>query len=231
MSALSDHLPEYVTRQQRIVEDTRSAYQHIVIAHDPAFGHLLYLDDDLQIAESDESYNQAMVRPALATGNLGEVLILGGGDGGVLNAALRAGAHHATMVDIDAEVLAFARRYLPNLCGDAFDHERATVVIGDAFEFLAEDGRYDAILYDLTMDPVREGQTRDEFIDEMVDRIAASLKPGGILSMQCCSEHDHELRTRIVAALRRRFGTVEDRLVVVPSYGERWVFASAHHPS
>lgn len=231
MSSQLPGTPEYVTRGQQIVEELESDYQRIVIAYDPAYGHVLYLDDDLQIAESDHAYNQAMIEPIAQAGLLDRVLILGGGDGGVLKAAVHNRAREATLVDIDSKVVELARKYLPGLCEDAFDAPNARVIIGDAFTWLDEAAGYDAIVYDLTMEPVREHQTRLEFIEEIVGRIAASLKPEGMLTMQCCSEHQPELRSEIHDALSRHFTAVSDHPVEVPSYHERWIFANARYPA
>ncbi|WP_290652150.1 spermine synthase [Aquisalimonas sp.] len=230
MSKQSPTTPEYITRGQRVVEDLYSDYQHIIIAHDPDYGHVLYLDDDLQIAESDHAYNRAMVEPIIEAGLLDRVLILGGGDGGVLKVAVHSQVREATLVDIDGKVVELARTYLPGLCENAFDAGNARVVIGDAFAWLDGAHGYDAIIYDLTMEPVRANQSRLEFIEEIVGRIADSLKPDGMLTMQCCSEHQPGLREEIHQALTRHFTAVSDRPVDIPSYHERWIFASARYP-
>ncbi len=230
MSSSAPDTPEYVTRDQEIVEDLHSDYQHIIIARDPDYGYVLYLDDDMQIAESDAAYHHAVTDPIIQAGLMGRVLILGGGDGGVLKAAVRAGASEATLVDIDAKVVELARAYLPGLCEDAFDAPNARVVIGDAFAWLDGAAGYDAIVYDLTMEPVRDNQSQLEFIEEIVSRAAASLKPEGMLTMQCCSEHQPALRQAIHQALTRHFTAVSDHPVVVPSYHERWIFANARYP-
>lgn len=222
-------IPEYISRGQRIVTSTGSDYQDILIAHDARYGHVLYLDDDLQIAESDQAYNEAMVDPVADAALLDHVLILGGGDGGVLQRALERGAGKATLVDIDAKVIELSRKYLQDLCGDAFDDPRAQVVVGDAFAWL-EEGReapYSAIIYDLTMEPVRNGQSRLAFIDEILQRMRERLIPGGMITMQCCSGSDQALASETRRALERAFPVAEQRVVTVPSYWEPWVFASA----
>ena len=221
--------PEYISRGQQIITTVRSKYQDILVAHDPEYGHVLYLDDDLQVAESDDAYNKAMVDPIAEAGLLDHVLILGGGDGGVLHRALNRGAGRATLVDIDGEVISLSRRYLPRLCQDAFDDPRAQVIVGDAFTWLDEgrEAPYSAIIYDLTMEPVRAGQTRLEFIDEIIRRMRDRLKPDGMITMQCCSGHDPQLATEIQDALERTFRQAEQRSVTVPSYWEPWLFASA----
>lgn len=219
--------PEYVRYNQTVVERRRSPYQEIVIAHDPSLGHLLYLDDDLQIADADEPYNQAITRPLIEGGALGEVLILGGGDGGALRALLNAGARRAVLVDIDGEVIALARRYLPSLCGDAFDRPGAEVVVGDAFVYLDDEAQWDGIVYDLTMDPIREEQPRTAFIKEVLAKIAQRLRPGGVMAMQCCGADEPGLREEIRAGLEGTFDAWGDWEAQIPSFDTPWVFAWA----
>ena len=81
-------MPEYIARGFPVLKELQSDYQHIVISETPEYGRMLFLDGDLQIAESDEIYHQTMIEPLVRRDALGKVLILGGGDGGVLKAAL-----------------------------------------------------------------------------------------------------------------------------------------------
>lgn len=222
--------PEYIRYQQDVIERRESSYQSIVIAHDPSVGHLLYLDDDLQIADADEPYNRALVDPLEAAGTLDRVLILGGGDGGVLKRALRAGARRAVLVDIDSEVIELSRRYLPSLCEDAFDHSRAEVVVGDAFAYLERDERWSGIVYDLTMEPVGAEESRTAFIRRILNRIADRLEPGGQMTMQVCGEDEPELRAAIRKGLDQAFEHWEDWPARIPSYDVQWIFARAHTP-
>lgn len=223
-------VPEYLARGHEVILEKRSAYQHIVIAEAPGLGRLLYLDGDLQIAESDEVYNRAMIEPLVKHGAVGKVLILGGGDGGVLKAALQEGAQRAVLVDIDREVIELSKRYLPRVSEDAFESENAEVVIGDAFAYLDRSEEWDGIIYDLTMEPVGVKESRPTFIARVLDKVLERLRPGGVFSMQCCSEHDPQLRQEILKAMQARFEQVEENLVDVPSYDERWVFASGVKP-
>ena len=222
--------PEYIRYNQTVVEERHSPYQKIIIAHDPSVGHLLYLDDDLQIADADEPYNQTLAGPLREAGALGDVLILGGGDGGVLRAVLDAGARRAVLVDIDGDVITLSRKYLPSLCGDAFDHPAAEVVVGDAFAYLDADERWDGIVYDLTMDPVREDQPRTEYIREILGKVAQRLRPGGVMTMQCCGADEVGLREEIRAGLAETFAEWGDWEADIPSFDVRWVFAWARVP-
>lgn len=228
--SVSKALPEYEVRGHQVIEEYQSEYQHIVIAKTAEFGNLLYLDGDLQIAESDDVYARTMVDPLVQHGAIDKVLILGGGDGGVLKAALDAGSQRAVLADIDAKVVELSQRFLPTVSGNAFESERAELFIGDAFAYLEESSNWDGIIYDLTMEPVGVDEDRPAFMTRILGQIVDRLRPGGVFSMQCCSEHQPELRQEILAAMSQRFDQVEDRLVEVPSYGELWVFASGVKP-
>lgn len=219
--------PDYVRYNQTVVERRRSAYQDIVIAYDPSVGHLLYLDDDLQIADADTPYDQSLIAPLVENNSYSESLILGGGDGGVLRGLLDAGAERAVLVDIDGEVIELAQRYLPNLCGNAFERQGAEVILGDAFAYLDGPQTWDGIIYDLTMDPIREDQPRTEYIREVLDKISRRLRPGGLMSMQCCGANEPGLREEIRAGLAETFPEWGDWEANIPSFDVPWVFAWA----
>jgi spermidine synthase/spermine synthase len=227
-----------VTAQTRLLAQARSPYQTIEIRRHPFYGNQLYIDGDLQISASDRAYNIAMIAPVIAAPQPARrVAILGGGDGGVLHDLLRTAEithrslERVTLVDIDPEVIRLARGYLKPLCDDAFDHPRAEVIIGDALAFIAAARHLDAVIYDLTMDPVRAGQTREEFLCEILSSIARALVPGGVLSMQCGGEHDEAMRQTVHAALAREgFTDIVEQRVLVPSYEELWTFLAARRP-
>ena len=225
-----------------ILADEHTAFQHVTVTRHPRYGGQLYLDDDLQIAEADTAYGVAMASPLLSLQRLERVAILGGGDGGVLNELVRtlepldALPAELTLVEIDARVMALSREHLPALCGDAFDHPAANVVAGDAFAWIAQARDLDAVIYDLTMDPVREGQTRAQFITGIIGHIARALRPGGVLSMQCCGHGREDARDRatrrevlplIRAAVDGHFTDRCEQDVLVPSYRDLWTFLSA----
>jgi len=220
----------------KALECVRSAYQRIEIRRHPTYGNQLHIDGDLQISASDHAYNTAMTAPLLAEQDCRRVVILGGGDGGVLNELLRGIAatgrvlKRVTLIDIDPDVVRLARRHLRAIAGDAFEHPWAEILNGDAFAYLRSVSALDAVVYDLTMDPVRAGQSRDAFISEIIGQIAAALRPGGVLSMQAGGAYDGELVGRIRAAVERHFSDVLEQKVLVPSFGELWTFITARKP-
>ena len=208
-----------------------SKYHRIEVIENEQFGRMLFLNGDLQIAESDVAiYNKAMVEPLINKDKLGNVVILGGGDGGVLNELLQYQPAKVTLVDIDEAVVAIARQYFPSVCGTAFDQPNVELVIGDATEFIASNRGFDAVIYDLTMDTEQiSNQPKHEFLAEIFANIQTSLKPTGVFSMQCCSEFDTVNYDLVRQLMPRFFNNHEFRSVYIPSYCEPWIFGSATH--
>ena len=227
-----------------LITEIQSEFQNIQIIKHPLYGHQLVIDDDLQISESDDAYNQAMVAPLLSKEHIEEIAILGGGDGGVLKEALgslreRPEFNKATQIEIDHQVIRLCRQYLAAFNQNAYEDPLAEVIIGDALGYIENTRRLDGVIYDLTMDPIREGYEHAEFIHFILKTIRKSLKPGGILSMQCCgqySESESEEQNRLwlleqihKSANELYVGVIEQH-VYVPSFHEMWTFLAAVKP-
>lgn len=167
-----------------LVHRERSAHQDIAVYEHPALGRVLVLDGLVQAAQADEFvYHEMAVHVALCArpGRApASVLIVGGGDGGVLREALRhdrRSVARAATVEIDERVVAASDRWL-GIQGDRAD-PRAELHIADAADFLAADARlWDVIVLDLT-EPV--GPSRRLFSPEFRRALAARLAPGGVV--------------------------------------------------
>src|SRR3546814_20048724 len=67
--------------------------------------------------------------PVLAHGAVRRMLIIGGGDGGALEEALKhRSIERVTMVEIDASVVEVSKEYLRPICGDAFEDPRLDLI-------------------------------------------------------------------------------------------------------
>src|SRR5690606_863126 len=88
-----------------------------------------------------------------------EVLIIGGGDGGLLREVLRHNTvERVVQVEIDRAVIDLCTEYLPNHSQGAFTNPRAEIVIGDGIDYVdATERRFDVVLSDCT-DPVGPGE-------------------------------------------------------------------------
>ena len=141
--------------------EQKTTHQHLIIFENARFGRVMALDGIVQTTEADEFiYHEMMTHvPILAHGEARRVLIVGGGDGGILREVARHdGVEHITMVEIDKAVVDMCREFLPNHSAGVFDDPRLDLVIADGAEFMAGDsGRYDVIIVDST-DPIGPGE-------------------------------------------------------------------------
>ncbi|MGH2348058.1 MAG: polyamine aminopropyltransferase [bacterium] len=217
------------TEIDEILFDRRSAYQRVQIARSELFGRMLILDDAVQTTERDEFiYHEMLVHLPLVTHpGPRRVLIIGGGDGGALKEALKHPLVAATMVDIDGEVIAASRRYLPAISAGAFDHPRAHVRVEDGIAFVHTTAeQFDCIAVDST-DPKGPGLAL--FSDEFFAGCARVLTDEGVLAVQSGSLlYQRSLGAQVVRALEALFPVVAPYWAPVPSYpGVLWGFTCA----
>ena len=172
-------------RIERVLYDSETAHQRIRVFENARFGRVLTLDGVVQTTEGDEFiYHEMMAHvPILAHGSARRVLIVGGGDGGMAREVLRhSSVEHVTMVEIDAGVVEFSKKYLPSLSSGAFEDERLDLVIADGADFVAgTDRRFDVAIIDST-DPVGPGEVL--FTDTFYGRAKRCLAEGGVLVTQ-----------------------------------------------
>ena len=134
---------------------------HLIIFRNSVYGTVMALDGIIQTTERDEFVYHEMLThvPLIAHGNAKRVLIIGGGDGGILREVCRhASVEHVTQVEIDQAVIDMCKEYLPNHSAGAFDDPRARIVIADGVEFVNQtEEKFDVIISDCT-DPVGPGE-------------------------------------------------------------------------
>lgn len=204
----------------------RSPYQEIRVVQNADFGRMLILDEAVQTTERDEFiYHEMLAHPPLVTHPAPRrLLIIGGGDGGLLEEALKHPLETAVMVEIDREVVEVTRRFLPAIPGGAFDDPRTRLVIGDGVAFLREtEERFDVILVDST-DP--KGPAVGLFSRAFYADAARALTPQGIIAVQSGSPLYQQPVIRDVRThLAALFPTVATYLAPVPTYpGVLWTF-------
>jgi spermidine synthase len=167
--------------------ESQTEHQHLIIFNNGAFGRVMMLDGVIQVTEKDEFvYHEMMAHVALFALGLEQprrVLIIGGGDGGVLREALRHDAvEKAVLCEIDRSVIDLCQQHLSEISRGAFDHPRAEIVIADGTHYVAETAeRFDAIIVDST-DPIGPGKVL--FTREFYADCKRALKPGGVLITQ-----------------------------------------------
>ncbi|TDO99674.1 polyamine aminopropyltransferase [Marinomonas balearica] len=160
-------------------------HQHLIIFENETFGRIMALDGVIQTTERDEFvYHEMMAHvPMFAHGNAKRVLIIGGGDGGMLREVLRhPEVEHVTQVEIDQAVIDMCTEYLPNHSAGAYDNPKANVVIADGVDFVNETTeKYDVIISDCT-DPIGPGEVL--FSSKFYEGCKRCLNEGGVFVAQ-----------------------------------------------
>ena len=173
-------------RIKRILADEQTQYQHLQVVETEFFGNAMILDGIIQLTERDNMGYHEMIAhvPMLAVGKPKRVLIVGGGDGGSLQQALRYDSmEEAVVCELDQRVVDLSREHFAASFGDPWADSRARLIVRDAFAFLEENpGQFDVIISDTT-DPI--GMAERLFSDEFQKLVARALVPGGAAATQC----------------------------------------------
>ncbi|NLI70471.1 MAG: polyamine aminopropyltransferase [Firmicutes bacterium] len=218
-----------------VLLDKQSAYQKIAVINTVSFGRMLVLDGYIQTSEGDGFiYHEMIIHVPMATHpSPRKVLVIGGGDGGAVQEALKhPHVEQVTLVEIDHEVVEACRRYLPKTSG-ALGDSRVKICYEDGVKFLYQpEDRYDIIIID-SSEPT--GPSADLFSQEFYRRAYGALSEEGILVAQTESPFcNGELITRSFTYFQELFPIAELYLASIPSYPSGlWSFmlgSRKHHP-
>lgn len=222
----TDHM-RISLRVKELLLHRRSQYQEILVVDTFEFGRLLALDDIIQTNERTEFVYHEMLAhvPMFAHPNPRRVLIVGGGDGGVLREVLKHPVvEEAVLAEIDEEVIEAARRFLPSI-SSGFDDPRARLAIGDGIKYVAEHpDTYDVIIVDST-DPINHAEGL--FSQSFYATAHRALREGGIFVAQTESPfYTADLVRRVQRSLRNVFPYSTLYWAVVPEYpGGFWTMS------
>ena len=168
-----------------VLFEVDTGHQHLVIFNNAQWGTVMALDGVIQTTEKDEFvYHEMMTHvPMFAHGNAKKVLIIGGGDGGILREVLKhSTVESVTQVEIDQQVIDMCVEYLPNHSAGAYDNPKANIVIADGVDFVNEcTEKFDVIISDST-DPMGPGEVL--FTSRFYQGIANCLNEGGVFVAQ-----------------------------------------------
>ncbi len=209
---------------EEVLFEGRTAFQDAVIFRNPRFGRVLTLDGIVQTTERDEfCYHEMMVHvPMIAHGNAGNVLIIGGGDGGILREVLKHPDAQPIMIELDETVVDICREHMPSLSDGAFDNDRADVRFMDGIKFVKEtDEKFDVIIVDST-DPIGPGEVL--FTEDFYSDCARCLTESGILVTQSGVTYmqDDEAR-QTYQRMKKLFADPSLYITQVPTYGASYM--------
>ena len=161
-----------------------SEYQRIDVFDSEEFGKFISLDGEIVFSEKDEFIYDEMVThvPMAVHPHVKNVLIIGGGDGGVAKELLQyKSIESIDVVETDRMFVDVCREYFPEVAC-ALDDERVKIHYDDGLRFLRnKKGIYDLIINDST-DPF--GHTEGLFTKEFYGSCYNALKDDGIMVYQ-----------------------------------------------
>jgi len=183
---LFDHLGFRMSYQvERVLHETQTVHQHLVLFENKFFGKMLMLDGATQITSRDEYVYQEMMShvPLFAHGAAKNVLIVGGGDCGIAEEVLKhKTVKRVTQVEIDTSVVEFAKQHYPEFTKPVFADKRFECVIDDGMKYVAQTmQRFDVIIVDST-DPQGPGAVL--FSKDFYAGCKRCLNKGGVLVTQ-----------------------------------------------
>jgi spermidine synthase len=181
---ISDMWPGQAMNQ--IVHHEKSLYQDVLIFESSDYGMVLVLDNVIQCTERDEFSYQEMITHLgmFSHPNPKKVLVIGGGDGGVLREVVKHDCvEEAVLCDIDEAVIRLSKKYLPGM-SVGYQHPNVKVHVGDGFKFLDDyKNEFDVIITD-SSDP--EGPAEALFQKPYFELLKGALREGGIITTQGC---------------------------------------------
>ena len=203
----------------QILHQRKSRFQQIDVYETRHHGRMLVLDGIVQFTEFDEfTYQEMMAHlPLFAHPEPETVLVIGGGDGGVLREINRhKQVRTIECCEVDEAVVETSKAFFPGMaCG--FDDPRVQLHIEDGVTFVqARESAFDVIIVD-SSDPV--GPARALFEEPFYRSLKNALRPGGIIATQAESMFLHPDWVRKLASMTAAlFNKQAYANILVPTY-------------
>ncbi|ONM20485.1 Spermidine synthase 2 [Zea mays] len=184
----------------KVLFQGKSDYQSVMVFQSSTYGKVLVLDGVIQVTERDECAYQEMIThlPLCSIKDPKKVLVIGGGDGGVLREVSRhSSVEQIDICEIDKMVVDVSKQFFPHLN--------------------APEGTYDAVIVD-SSDPI--GPAQELFEKPFFQLVARALRPGGVVCTQAESIwlHMHIIEDIVVNCRQVFKGSVNYAWTTVPTY-------------
>ena len=211
-----------------VLEDfTSKVGQHIEILDLEQFGKSLFIDNEIQVASSDEYlYSSTFVKAALKLNKDKEnAAIIGGGDGGVARECISNGFNFIDWYELDPEVVEICNKHLGKIGNKSTEKNSVKCIWGDAFENIksVQDDKYDKIFVDLNDD-----QFCIDLAAKNMDSLIRILKPNGVITAQVGSQDKKPNQVKKwLDVFNKNFGNTTLDRVYIPSFDCSWNFSSS----
>ncbi|XP_046625326.1 spermine synthase isoform X2 [Neodiprion virginianus] len=219
----------------KLVFEARSPYQKVQIVHSKSLGNMLVLDELQNMSEADMIYTDTLMQRDKENYTGKEIVILGGGDGGLLWELLKQKPQFVTMLELDEVVIKACSQHMRSICGDCLDKMKGDnyeIIVGDCVKTLKhmiEEGRqFDYVFGDLTdipISPTPDGDAWD-FIRLILNSSFKVLKPAGKFMTHGSAASCPDSLKMFEEVLSELPGpvTFTKAQAFIPSFYEDWVF-------
>lgn len=214
-----------------------SGFQHIQVLDSHEFGRVLVMDGFIMMTEKDEFIYHEMIThvPMAVHPDIRKVLVIGGGDGGVLRELCKYDQiEEISLVEIDPMAVEVARRYLPTVAV-SFDDPRVSLIHEDGLRYVRRfRDAFDLIIVDST-DPFGPGESL--FTREFYSNCRHALKEDGVLVNQHEGPYYREDAEEAAAIYKKTsviFSIAQVYQAHIPTYpAGHWLFgfmSNRYHP-
>ena len=210
----------------------KSKFQKIDVIKNNVYGNILFLDNLMMTNELDEFiYHETLTHTPAAsfTGNLKKVLVVGGGDGGIVREVLKyKDIEQVDLVEIDQMVIDVSKKFLPSIASK-LDDKRVNIYTEDAALFLKKSANnyYDMILIDST-DPIGPGLAL--YTESFYEDCHNALTNGGQFAAQGLAMFvQGREQKKMYTKLQKVFLSVKPYFTSIPTYPTAlWMFFHAN---
>jgi len=169
----------------KLLHEETSLFQNIKVYDTVQLGRLLALDDVIQVTEADEfAYHEMLSHvPLHAHPNPESVLIIGGGDGGMVREVSKhESVKRVVLSEIDEAVVRVSVEHLPSISHALVNNPKLEILIGDAIENVKRyKDEFDLVIVD-SSDPT--GFAEGLFSRDFYSNVFHALRPEGMVTIQ-----------------------------------------------
>lgn len=214
---------------KEVLFEEKSRLQHIKVVNTEYYGKILLIDGFVMLTEKDEFvYHEMMAHiPMTAHKNPKNVLVVGGGDGGVVREVVKhPHVERAVLCEIDPKVIECCKKYFPEVSFE-LSNPKVSFEISDGFQYLAGySHRFEVIIVDST-DPIGPGTVL--FKKSFYELVYEALTEDGVMMAQSESPwYDGDWRQEMYPKITRIFPFVATCTANIPTYSSGlWSFCFA----
>jgi len=214
---------QYSYDVSKILYESKSKFQNILVFENPFFGKILVLDDVVQITEKDEFFYHEMLAHVVMNAHPEpkNVIVIGGGDGGTVREVIK----HKTVekvyfIEIDEEVIQVSKKFFPDVAS-GMDDSRVEIKCMDGADFVkGRNSDIDIVIVDST-DIV--GFAKSLFTDTFFSSIKNCLTENGLFVTLSESLHFHkDIVIGVQETMKSVFPTVDLYTAPIATYGGNW---------